>query len=210
MVRSDTLLTRSPLVSGASPCYRSTCMCKGMPPAFNLSQDQTLQFNPTNLQFTDSNSHYLMDLSIRVIALMLCCDLSHFASRHPHLSVVQVFKDHLRCAKHLSPSAAQKRDYEPLPYSLKSDRVANFALITARASGGDIQLIRPFDAFSHQHQRWYSCFSTLLRLQSLSRPKNIWSLSPCLSGSTTSALQFVWLGKRIAGSISRNRRLPYI
>ena len=28
-----------------APCYRSTCMCKGMPPAFNLSQDQTLQFD---------------------------------------------------------------------------------------------------------------------------------------------------------------------
>lgn len=56
-----------------------------------------------------------MDLSIRVIALMLCRDRSHFASKHPHLSVVQIFKDH-RCAKPKSPSAAQKRDYEPLPY----------------------------------------------------------------------------------------------
>ena len=35
-----------------------------------------------------------MDLSIRVIAIMLFCDRSHFASRHPHLSVVQVVKDH--------------------------------------------------------------------------------------------------------------------
>ena len=56
-----------------------------------------------------------MDLSIRVIALMLCRDRSHFAFKHPHLSVVQIFKDH-RCAKLKSPSAAQKRDYEPLPY----------------------------------------------------------------------------------------------
>lgn len=60
-----------------------------------------------------------MDLSIRVIALMLCRDRSHFASKHPHLSVVQIFKDH-RCAKPKSPSAAQKRDYEPLPLFLSS------------------------------------------------------------------------------------------
>ena len=56
-----------------------------------------------------------MDLSIRAIALMLCRDRSHFAFKHPHLSVVQIFKDH-RCAKLKSPSAAQKRNYEPLPY----------------------------------------------------------------------------------------------
>ena len=34
-----------------------------------------------------------MDLSIRVIAFNTFCDLRRFASRHPHLSVVQVFKD---------------------------------------------------------------------------------------------------------------------
>jgi hypothetical protein len=34
-----------------------------------------------------------MDLSIRVIAFNTFCDRSRFASRHPHLSVVQVFKD---------------------------------------------------------------------------------------------------------------------
>jgi hypothetical protein len=55
-----------------------------------------------------------MYLYIRVIALMLCRGLNHFASKHPHLSVVQIVKDH-RCAKPLSPSAAQKKDYEPFP-----------------------------------------------------------------------------------------------
>ena len=54
-----------------------------------------------------------MDFSIRVIALILLCDLRRFASRHPHLSVVQIFKDQLRCASPTSPSAAQKKDYEP-------------------------------------------------------------------------------------------------
>jgi hypothetical protein len=57
-----------------------------------------------------------MDLSIRVIAIMLFCDRSHFASRHPHLSVVQVVKEHFPLRQTQSPSAAQKRDYEPLPY----------------------------------------------------------------------------------------------
>ena len=44
-----------------------------MPPAFNLSQDQTLQFNPTNSQFTDGRFLYLDNfLPIRrVIALIL-------------------------------------------------------------------------------------------------------------------------------------------
>ena len=55
-----------------------------------------------------------MDLSIRVIALILCCDRSRFASRHPHLSVVQVFKDRFCCAVSFDSSAAEKRDYEEL------------------------------------------------------------------------------------------------
>ena len=36
-----------------------------------------------------------MYLYIRVIALIPFRDLSHFASRHPHLSVVQIFKEQL-------------------------------------------------------------------------------------------------------------------
>lgn len=54
-----------------------------------------------------------MDLSIRVIALILCCDRSRFASRHPHLSVVQIFKDQHRFAQKTTP-AAKRRNY-PIP-----------------------------------------------------------------------------------------------
>ena len=57
-----------------------------------------------------------MDLSIRVIALILFCDLRRFASRHPHLSVVQIFKDRYRAVS-FDSSAAEKRDYEALPTS---------------------------------------------------------------------------------------------
>ncbi|MBV2194474.1 MAG: hypothetical protein KUL81_14160, partial [Azonexus sp.] len=39
-----------------------------------------------------------------------------FASRHPHLSVVQFVKDQ-RCAVSFDSSAAEKRDYEALPTS---------------------------------------------------------------------------------------------
>jgi len=53
-----------------------------------------------------------MDLSIRVIAFNTFCDRSHFASRHPHLSVVQVFKDRFRRAVSFDSSAAERRDYE--------------------------------------------------------------------------------------------------
>jgi hypothetical protein len=35
-----------------------------------------------------------MDLSIRVIALIPLATCVAYASRHPHLSVVQIFKDH--------------------------------------------------------------------------------------------------------------------
>ena len=62
-----------------------------------------------------------MDLSIRVIALILCCDQSRFASRHPHLSVVQIFKDHRRAVAFTS-SAAEKRDYEALSTSRQAFR----------------------------------------------------------------------------------------
>ena len=86
-----------------------------MPPAFNLSQDQTLQFNPKHSQFTDGRifTSTSMDLSIRVIALILFCNLRRFASRHPHLSVVQIFKDHRRAVS-FDSSAAERRDYEEL------------------------------------------------------------------------------------------------
>jgi hypothetical protein len=53
-----------------------------------------------------------MDLSIRVIAFNTFCDRSRFASRHPHLSVVQVFKDRFRRAVSFDSSAAERRDYE--------------------------------------------------------------------------------------------------
>jgi len=57
-----------------------------------------------------------MDLSIRVIAFNTLCDRSHFASRHPHLSVVQIVKELLsRCAVSFDSSAAERRDYEELP-----------------------------------------------------------------------------------------------
>ena len=55
-----------------------------------------------------------MDLSIRVIAFNTFCDRSRFASRHPHLSVVQVFKDRFCCAVSFDSSAAERRDYEEL------------------------------------------------------------------------------------------------
>lgn len=53
-----------------------------------------------------------MDLSIRVIAFNTFCDRNRFASRHPHLSVVQVFKDRFRRAVSFDSSAAERRDYE--------------------------------------------------------------------------------------------------
>ena len=67
-----------------------------MPPAFNLSQDQTLQFNPTNTHNSLTVDFYIyLDGSLHPCdCLNTLCDRSHFASRHPHLSVVQIFKDH--------------------------------------------------------------------------------------------------------------------
>jgi hypothetical protein len=56
-----------------------------------------------------------MDLSIRVIAFNTLCDRSHFASRHPHLSVVQIVKELLFPPRRSNnSSAAEKRDYEEL------------------------------------------------------------------------------------------------
>jgi len=40
-----------------------------------------------------------MDLSIRVIAFNAFCNSRCFASRHPHLSVVQIFKDQAATSK---------------------------------------------------------------------------------------------------------------
>ena len=67
-----------------------------MPPAFNLSQDQTLQFNPTNTHNSLTVEFYFyLDGSLHPCdCLNTLCDQSHFASRHPHLSVVQIFKEH--------------------------------------------------------------------------------------------------------------------
>ncbi len=56
-----------------------------------------------------------MDLSIRVIALILLRDRSRFASRHPHLSVVQIVKELLsRPNRPVSPLEAKKRDCETI------------------------------------------------------------------------------------------------
>ena len=55
-----------------------------------------------------------MDLSIRVIAFNTFVQLALLASRHPHLSVVQVVKDHFRRAVVFTSSAAERRDYEEL------------------------------------------------------------------------------------------------
>ena len=71
-----------------------------MPPAFNLSQDQTLQFNPTNTH--NSLTVILitsMDFSIRVIAFNTFAWPKSLASRHPHLSVVQIVKDQRRAVQ---------------------------------------------------------------------------------------------------------------
>jgi hypothetical protein len=76
-----------------------------------------------------------MDLSIRVIAFNTFCDQSHFASRHPHLSVVQIVKELLNStAPNLpfpsSPSAAKRRDYEELPSNRQAVSL-NFFLTTS-------------------------------------------------------------------------------
>ena len=55
-----------------------------------------------------------MDLSIRVIAFNTFVQLALLASRHPHLSVVQVVKDQFRGAVVFTSSAAERRDYEEL------------------------------------------------------------------------------------------------
>jgi len=57
-----------------------------------------------------------MDLSIRVIAFNTFCDLRRFASRHPHLSVVQIFKELFTShrAVAFASSAAERQDYEEL------------------------------------------------------------------------------------------------
>ena len=60
-----------------------------------------------------------MDLSIyftSAFALILFATEVAFASRHPHLSVVQFVKDQ-RCAVSFDSSAAEKRDYEALSTS---------------------------------------------------------------------------------------------
>ena len=69
-----------------------------MPPAFNLSQDQTLQFNPTNTHNSLTVDCYIyLDGSLHPCdCLNTFCDQSRFASRHPHLSVVQIVKDQRR------------------------------------------------------------------------------------------------------------------
>jgi len=56
-----------------------------------------------------------MDLSIRVIAFNTFCNLRRFASRHPHLSVVQIVKELLfHRAVAFASSAAERQDYEEL------------------------------------------------------------------------------------------------
>ena len=93
-----------------------------MPPAFNLSQDQTLQFNlcarysarrllaemiptPTGVGF-DSREHLMLLPAIRrycerwIVAL---------AAKRPHLSAVSVFKERTANAKILCVSSEEAR-----------------------------------------------------------------------------------------------------
>ena len=54
------LLTRSPLSTRASPSFSFDLHVLSMPPAFVLSQDQTLQFIPVcQIQFSEENLHYV-------------------------------------------------------------------------------------------------------------------------------------------------------
>ena len=70
-----------------------------------------------------------MDLSIRVIAFNTLRDRSHLASRHPHLSVVQIVKELLsHRAVSFDSSAAERRDYEELP-SIRQALSLNFFLL---------------------------------------------------------------------------------
>ena len=92
-----------------------------MPPAFNLSQDQTLQFNPSNSQFTDDRFLYLDGSLHPCDCLNTLRNSRCFASRHPHLSVVQIFKDQHRAAKKKT-SAAKKRNY-PIPTTKRQDKI---------------------------------------------------------------------------------------
>ena len=60
-----------------------------MPPAFNLSQDQTLKFNPQNSR----------NLTISASTTISSCSLARQAApeiEHPHLSVVHLFKEPLQ------------------------------------------------------------------------------------------------------------------
>jgi hypothetical protein len=76
-----------------------------------------------------------MDLSIRVIAFNTLCDRSHFASRHPHLSVVQIVKELLNSTAPSrpfpsNPSAAKRRDYEELPSNRQAVSLNFFCLFS--------------------------------------------------------------------------------
>jgi hypothetical protein len=74
-----------------------------------------------------------MDLSIRVIAFNTFRDQSHFASRHPHLSVVQIFKDQSpttqrqqrdKIMKHLQKEVKTSRRFKFIPRLQKEKRLA--------------------------------------------------------------------------------------
>ena len=70
-----------------------------MPPAFNLSQDQTLKFNPQHSLKADMSAQSLRYSTTQRAALSQ-------QTKHPHLSIVQIFKEPL---KKKAPSA-QKRN----------------------------------------------------------------------------------------------------
>jgi hypothetical protein len=81
-----------------------------MPPAFNLSQDQTLQFNPT--KHHNSLTVILitsMDLSIRVIALILfaTCVTSHQDTHTYRLSKFLKINSLRRLVKFVSSKEAR-------------------------------------------------------------------------------------------------------
>ena len=96
-----------------------------MPPAFNLSQDQTLQFNLLFSLFTSGRSLSESDLnfrsnltSVRALHYLLASGSKSAASsiKRPHLSAVCLLKNFAINFVHrvAALSAAEKRDYAEL------------------------------------------------------------------------------------------------
>ncbi|WP_374341952.1 hypothetical protein, partial [Azonexus sp.] len=81
-------------------------------PGSNSSVQSNKLANSLTVDFSTS-----MDCSIFFTSAfaLIHCVTEVTASRHPHLSVVQTFKDQFRRAVAFASSAAEKRDYEQLP-----------------------------------------------------------------------------------------------